>query len=196
MIQIYSTTITVDDRCKKHEVEHAAGLRLLVQGLQELYGITVQEEEIESKLCKGPHGKPALAEYEEIHFNISHTDGFVVCGFADAPIGVDVELVAPVRPALPKRVLTEEELSYFSAFEPETEEYNQEFFRFWTLKESYMKWDGSGFAREPQTISFAFSPEGGITSSEEGLYFYQEIIDHRYILAVCSDKPAKINIQL
>ena len=196
MIQIYSTTITVDDRCKKHEVEHAAGLRLLVQGLQELYGITVQEEEIESKLCKGPHGKPALAEYEEIHFNISHTDGFVVCGFADAPIGVDVELVAPVRPALPKRVLTEEEQSYFSVFTPETEEYNREFFRFWTLKESYMKWDGSGFAREPQTISFSFSPEGGIASSEEGLYFYQEIIDHRYILAVCSTKPSKINIQL
>ena len=39
----------------------------------------------------GPLGKPRFAKWPEIHFNLSHTDGAVLVGLSDEPIGVDIE---------------------------------------------------------------------------------------------------------
>ena len=56
----------------------------------------------------GPHKKPTLAAYPDIHFNISHCHGLVACAFAPFPVGIDVEPIRPLRDHRLHRVLTPE----------------------------------------------------------------------------------------
>jgi len=72
----------------------------------------------------GPLGKPRFAEYPEIHFSLSHTDGAVLVGLSDEPVGVDIEKLRPVRGALGDRL---------GADTPEA------FFRKWTKREARAK---------------------------------------------------------
>ena len=54
-------------------------------GLKELPAIALSEG-----------GKPFFPDYPDIHFNISHTNGAVLVGLSDQPIGVDIEKIRPV----------------------------------------------------------------------------------------------------
>ena len=51
------------------------------------YGIT--SKEIGFRYNK--YGKPLLIKPKGIHFNISHSGEWVLCGVSDTPIGIDVE---------------------------------------------------------------------------------------------------------
>ncbi len=42
------------------------------------------------------YGKPVLAAPSEIHFNISHSENWVVCAVNDNPVGIDVETIKPI----------------------------------------------------------------------------------------------------
>lgn len=37
------------------------------------------------------HGKPYLPDYSDVHFNISHSEKYVVCAVSDKPVGVDIQ---------------------------------------------------------------------------------------------------------
>ena len=71
--------------------ESICGRLLLLRGLQELgYDQLFPKnkdpeqllEALAASLEKGPYGKPYLAEYPEIHFNISHSGEWAVCALA------------------------------------------------------------------------------------------------------------------
>ena len=94
-----------------------------------------------------PHISGPLRGVKRFHFNVSHTDGLVVVAISNCgPVGVDVE--NPSRPmdflGLANR--------FFSAIEAEkirnceSEKLVSEFFKTWTLKESYVKAIGKGLA--------------------------------------------------
>jgi len=189
MITVYITSYVLKEIKKKHKQEHETGLQLLCYGLEEIYGISLNMEEIQAEIELGEHGKPYLKRWKGIHFNISHCDGLVVCAFSDVPIGVDIEQTHDFKESLPKRVLTEREQNFLFQYKEEQEFYQELFFRFWTLKESYIKWDGSGFYKEPTDISFELDLNQnpiGISSSKKQLAFYQEKIMDTYFLAICS----------
>ena len=39
----------------------------------------------------GSHGKPYVIGYEQVHFNISHSDNICICAVDDMPIGIDIQ---------------------------------------------------------------------------------------------------------
>jgi 4'-phosphopantetheinyl transferase len=88
-------------------------------------------------------GKPTLAEsIEQIHFNVSHADGLMVCAVARAEVGVDVErhhsAVDPeeiLRLMFPSAEVKEQ---------GEGKKRDPEFLRWWTRTEAIAKLDGSG----------------------------------------------------
>lgn len=80
------------------------------------------------ELDYGACGKPAFRDCPAYHFSLSHTDGFALCAFSDAPVGVDAERLRPVAPAQAKRL----QLSTDSA----------SFFTEWTVRESRVKLRG------------------------------------------------------
>jgi 4'-phosphopantetheinyl transferase len=195
MITVYLTSYELQPDKKKQKLEHEIGLLLLQKGLKEQFSLSLEEEEIQECMKIGEHGKPYLCDYENIHFNISHCKGLVACALSEESIGVDVELIQEFKDSLPKRVLSEEEQEFLMKHQADEAQYREQFFRFWTLKESYIKWDGRGFFKEPRDISFELDlskdPIGITFSDKEGIYkgglgFYQEKIKDKYFLTVCS----------
>lgn len=99
----------------------------------------------------GKNGKP---EIEGLHFNISHSDNFVICSVSENPVGCDIEKIRSVKSGFEKRFFTQNEVAYLEKFSCE-EKINQ-FFRLWTMKESYMKFTGEGMKLALNRIEFVF----------------------------------------
>jgi len=97
------------------------------------------------------YGKPFLINANEIHYNISHSDKFVVCAFSSDPIGVDVESVKPIDTAIADRFFSLDEIDYIGDSACGSE--NERFYKIWTMKESYIKWNGMGLSKKLNSFS-------------------------------------------
>lgn len=88
------------------------------------------------------YGKSYISNYPDIHFNLSHSGKYVACAIADTPIGVDIEYNdCEIDLNIAKHYFFNSE--YKRIIEAETP--SNEFFKYWVLKESYMKYTGLGF---------------------------------------------------
>lgn len=135
----------------------------------------------------GDHGKPYLPDFPEVHFNVSHAGEYALCALSDAPVGCDVERIRPLSPHLPERVLSPEELASLTA-QPEGTERETLFFRFWTLKESYLKAVGCGITVELASVSFDLSGDAPLLARPPfpGQAFFREYADlPGYRCALC-----------
>lgn len=105
-------------------------------------------------------GKPALWPPAALHFNVSHTQGLVLCLVSPHPdMGVDTELLAraPELLALAPRVFAPQELSDLAAL-PASERAHRAVV-LWTLKESYIKARGMGLALALDGFAFRFDAD-------------------------------------
>ncbi len=104
------------------------------------------------------YGKPAIASpagFSHLRFNLSHTDGLVVCAVtAGREIGVDVEDMERrgISAGLARHCLSASELAHWEAL-PVAEQ-REVFFNYWTLKEAYIKARGLGLSLPLQDFSF------------------------------------------
>ncbi len=109
-------------------------------------------------------GRPALAPElvtTPLHFNISHTDGLVVCLVSNEhELGVDTEQLsrAPTLLKLAANVFAADELNALSQLPDHEKE--QRAVDLWTLKESYIKARGMGLALPLDGFAFHFEPDG------------------------------------
>lgn len=87
-------------------------------------------------------GKPYI-ENSNFHISISHCDQTVVCAVHNAPLGIDIERIRPVKDPLVSRVCTADEQAYLAAAQGESERLSR-FFEVWTAKEAYFKRLGTG----------------------------------------------------
>jgi 4'-phosphopantetheinyl transferase len=104
------------------------------------------------------YGKPAIASPQGIvplHFNLSHTDGLIVCVVAlDRECGIDVEDTK--RGGMTVEIADQ----FFSPTEARdlrvlpVPMQRQRFFEYWTLKESYIKARGMGVSLPLEQFSF------------------------------------------
>jgi 4'-phosphopantetheinyl transferase len=94
--------------------------------------------------------RPYLPLY--IDFNVSHTDGLVICAFSDSKrVGVDIEKIANIKIQDFESFFTEEENRQIQL----AKDRNLQFFTYWTKKESVMKADGRGFNLDLKQIVIA-----------------------------------------
>ena len=106
--------------------------------VRETFGIPAAAQ----KFTYGSYGKPHLAGYPDVHFNISHSGRAVVCAVSDRPVGIDIQTIEARRPALLERVCTEGELRRIL----DSSDQASEFTRLWTQKEAVLKLHGTGIA--------------------------------------------------
>ena len=141
-----------------------------------------------------PDGKPYCPIQKYFHFNISHSGEWVVCAFANEPVGIDIQKIVHIpRKRMDMIVLRffhkNEQIQYFNLKEKERESF---FFTQWSIKESYVKFKGKGFQIPLQSF-FAFLDQNGRGSLSDGnfiLYFQQYDIDSNYKLVACSLKSS------
>lgn len=126
--------------------ELAAGL-LLRYALRDAAGIDL----LNAEMTKNPHGKPELKMVQDsyskpepaggqIHFNLSHSDGYIAAAVADCPVGIDVETNVDRDGKIAKRFFSEEEQQAIR----DAEDPQLAFRRIWTRKEAYVKCTGTG----------------------------------------------------
>ena len=116
---------------------------LLSLALKETFGLRQTPEQ-----ARHGGGKPWFPSRPEIHFNLSHSGPVAVCAVGDAPVGADVEVVRPRRAGLPQKVLSEREYQWFSGRGGRWED----FCALWTLKEAFLKYEGTGLNRPLRTV--------------------------------------------
>lgn len=101
---------------------------------------------------RAEYGKPFFLNAPDIHFNISHSSTKVAVALSDSEIGCDIEEVGSFDPDVAKMSLSREEYEAVMAGEsPDAR--CAAFFRYWTLKESYMKATGRGLSLPPGSFS-------------------------------------------
>lgn len=94
------------------------------------------------------NGKPYLANYPDIHFNMSHCKCAVAVALHDAPVGIDVECQRNVGRAVMERVCCEQELALIDA----AADGEMEFLRIWTQKEALLKCTGDGIRDDLRNV--------------------------------------------
>jgi 4'-phosphopantetheinyl transferase len=149
---------------------------------------------------RNPFGKPVLPLSQGLHFNLSHTHGLAVCAItASGEVGVDVEFHAN------SESLVDIADQYFSAGEiadlnalPESQR-GSAFFRYWTLKEAFIKARGEGLSRPLDSFTFHLAANGAIdrfdTGNEaEAGHWYFELLQphHAYTAAVAWRREAAL----
>ncbi|WP_158318463.1 4'-phosphopantetheinyl transferase family protein [Alkalihalobacillus hemicellulosilyticus] len=130
------------------------------------------------------YGKPFLRDRENIHFNVSHSGNWIVCGIDHVPIGVDIEQVRPIDEGVAKRFFSTNEYVWLqSKAEADRVHY---FYLIWTMKESILKNIGIGLSRATDSFSIQLKEGQYYSTLDQNLQFKQYNIDPAYVTSVCS----------
>lgn len=111
----------------------------------------------EARIENGLWDKPRLISPKGVYFNLSHSGGWTVVAVSDGEVGVDIQQVKPVALRLAKRFFTEEERRLT---EEAGDGATELFYRFWTVKEAYLKALGTGLNRPLNSFSVRFTAGG------------------------------------
>ena len=98
------------------------------------------EHPLEIAVAQG--GKPYLANYPDIYFNLSHSGEWAVCAISESPVGVDIQHCDEGRRDVASRFFHREEIRYLDGL-PQFRR-DEGFYRLWALKESFVKATGRG----------------------------------------------------
>lgn len=98
-------------------------------------------------------------EPDERNFNLSHSGNYVLCSVAaeDEKVGCDIETIKNFREPLARRFFCPEEYAYI--MEQDEEERRETFYRYWVLKESFMKATRQGMAMGLDSFSIRLDEE-------------------------------------
>jgi 4'-phosphopantetheinyl transferase len=119
-------------------VETHARLRLLLSK-------TVDTAPAQLRFTRNDHGKPFLADFPEIAFNLSHTADWIAVAIGyRCRLGIDIESCKPRTnlAALVEKCFGAEEKAAWQAL-PEAAQ-RHAFYQFWTRKEAFVKAVGRG----------------------------------------------------
>lgn len=146
----YWRLLDADERRRALGIQHPLRQQRYVEShgrLRILLGEAVQAAPASLRIAKTEHGKPYLADYPSVAFNLSHTgDHLAVVWATQCRVGIDIEAVKPRShlDALAERCFDATEQAHWRA-QPEAERLRA-FYRMWTCKEAFVKAVGQGIA--------------------------------------------------
>lgn len=131
---------------------------------------------------------------EDISFNLSHSGKYVLCSAAPEgqKVGCDIEIIKDFHETLVRRCFCPDEAAHIMACsEPERTEV---FYRYWVLKESFIKATRQGMHMRLDSFEFKL-PENNIPyltrcpkDIKETFYFHEYSVNQGK-LAICSTCP-------
>lgn len=154
---------------------YVIGRLLLKRGL-DFFGLDTDLEKIEFQ----ENGKPLIAG---IHFNISHSDHQIICGFSkEGPLGVDLEKTNPIDfEDFTSMFSPQEWVAIKGAADP-----IRTFYWFWTRKESIIKALGRKLSYLHQ-IELDVSLDHFVVAGKP--WFLKDVIaESSFLAAVCCEK--------
>lgn len=164
MLRVFMMNVTGQDFCGERwapylseERKEAAARRRqererrLCLGAEALLNLSLERVGAEISLPavyeRNQFGKSYLVPDCGIYVNWSHSGEYVLCALSDGEVGADIQLAAKYpKETLVRRVLQPEERRYYESVKPG--ERQRLFYRYWTVKESFLKALGSGFSQD------------------------------------------------
>lgn len=138
--------------------------------------------ERDMKYTFNAYGKPYFSNAEDLHFSISHSGEYAMVVLSDKEIGCDIQQIKNINLSIADRFFTAEEKKYVKCTE--------DFFRIWTLKESFIKAIGKGLALPLNSFSIK-----GLDSDKPYCEYNRELYEFKefdkmtgYCIAVCEVK--------
>ena len=143
------------------------------------------------ELVYGENNKPYLRN-NELYFNISHSNEYVICLVSNEEVGCDIEKIKDVKLNVAK--------SHFHPNEYETIINSNNpldtFFKFWTLKESFMKNKGLGLKLPLDSFEMVLEKDIKVKQNldKQNYYFKMIDVDENYKCALCLLNNDDVNI--
>lgn len=141
------------DRNRRHFVAAHAALR-------QILAIHTQGHPGNLVFSAGSYGKPSLVHPEGVHFNLSHSQDTALIAVGTVfPVGVDIELVRPLRDALTLAAehFTEAECEALKSRSGTSRD--QAFLTCWTRKEACLKALGFGLQLSTHNFEVGVTPD-------------------------------------
>ena len=140
-------------------------------------------------------GKPFLTNIDGFLYNITHSGKWVVFAYASTEIGVDIEQIQKDKTGITEKFFTKNEGDYINSFMGEDRK--KKFTQIWTLKESYIKYLGTGLSTRLDSFSISV-PDGKVRDCQgntiKGIKINSCVFDTDYYLSVCgTDDEMTIN---
>ena len=133
-------------------------------------------------VSKEKNGKPYFDELP-VFFNISHSASGVCCGISGEKIGVDIQYRENRYENILESTMAVGEIELIKGSETPQDEFT----RFWTLKESIVKYRGTGIGDKIESIDFSGYEKG--VFSHDGAVFRTEWYDG-YCVSSCTAEHA------
>lgn len=163
--------------------EHLIGVKLLQHGLKRLHLTSLAISQLRYDL----NGRPSISS--NVDFNISHTRNIAVCAINfHGKVGIDVEKIRNVDYASFNHYLCSAELESISNAHNPT----LEFFKFWTAKESFVKFDGRGM--KIPFLDIMVEKNSAFFNENRYVLQYLNIVKN-YVIAVCSIQKEDIIVE-
>ena len=134
------------------------------------------------------NNKPYLPSLKnKIKFNISHSGEFVICAVSPDEVGCDIEKIKKYDLNVAKRFFNEKEFQNISLQATEAEKQDM-FYRYWTLKESFVKALGQGLHLSLKDFQIIIDGQEISVEQKENSnsYYFKEYDIDNYKCAVCS----------
>lgn len=137
------------------------------------------------------YGKPKLKGWHRFHFNVSHSGDWVVAVVDERPSGIDIEQVNSIEyMEIAERFFSKQEFDWLRT--QDADKGPENFYKLWTLKESYIKLIGDGLSIPLDSFSVIIEKDDDIYVEEssdkyEERYLRLFSIDTNHVMAVCSE---------
>lgn len=142
----YIYSLSSDVRKEKANKMRFKKDKCLSLGIEYLLMCALKDFGIDYKNAKfkvDEYSKPYI-EGENVYFNLSHSENKVMCIISNRVVGCDVEKITPIDLTVAKKYFFKGEYKAIENCKTQSE-MEDLFFRYWTLKESFMKCTGLGF---------------------------------------------------
>ena len=130
----------------------------------------------------GKYGKPYIQSAEDFFFSASHSGKWVVTAYGSSQVGADVEVIKSGSSSIAEGCFTQSEQDYVFA---DDEGADERFIRLWTLKESYIKYLGTGLSTPLDSFTVYADRAPICTDADDSLTFTNIRFDHEHYLSVC-----------
>ena len=146
-------------------------------------------DEVPMTFAYGAQGKPQFKD-GDVFFNFSHSGEYVVCALAPYEVGCDVEKITPINLNIARRFFFRNEYADIAAQET-IKARNELFFRYWTLKESFMKVTGLGMKLPLDAFEIVCAPEITVHQMVDARQYsfaeFDELVGYKCALCAAGD---------
>ena len=182
---INNFVLNSNDKLKYNKILNKKRKKQFIIGrmlLSELLITEYNKKYIDIPIIFNKNGKPYLKN-NNIYFNISHSNDYVICAISDKNIGVDIEKIKSVNKNSVKFYAKEKEVEYICNNDID---FNRRAICIYSLKEAYYKMNGfdiKNMFKEEYIIT-----QNNIICSDKNVICYSLNIIPNYIISIVIKK--------